>query len=93
MTAGFTKLSLFGTENKELRREDVRTSRRSNEKWDSSVFFLLPAEQQTEVGVETFSPFQHINQLSCLGLNVKMPPACDWTASVAASTLTYVAAC
>lgn len=70
---------------KELRREDVRTSRRSNEKWDSGVFFLLPAEQQTEAllllrelcVVETFSPFQHINQPFRLGFNVKMPPACD----------------
>lgn len=29
------------TVNKQLRREDVRTSRRSNEKWDSGVFFYF----------------------------------------------------
>lgn len=64
------------TENKQLRGEDVRTSRRSNEKWDSSVLFFLLLLRELCV-VETFSPFQHIDQLFCSGFNVKMPPDCD----------------
>lgn len=82
MTCGFTMLSLFGKNcaGKTFGPQDDQM------KSGTAVFFfyfqpnnrlrLLLLLRELCV-VETFSPFQHINQPFRLGFNVKMPPACD----------------